>query len=232
MISTPARERLIWPFQAWPSMDRDAWMRGCSKDDPYADHCPGANLRPASLARYRKAYGRWLSFLHARGLRDEQQSPIERVTRRRLRAYFRALRAVGNADFTIISQFAGLASAIRIICPDADTSWIRRPDGVSIYALLPKRRRPKTAPDSAVTFTSGLQIMDQVRDQARARYQPVRYRDGLMLAMFAGRGRRLGSMECLRLGHEIKREGEVYRVALGEAQTKTGVRDHFNLPEV
>jgi hypothetical protein len=231
MIAKLARERLIWPFQAWPSMDRDAWMRGCSKDDPYADHCRGAGLRPASLARYRKAYGRWLSFLHAMGWLDEQQLPLERVTRRRLRGYFRKLKAAGNADFTIISQFAGLACAIGIICPHADTAWIRRPDGVSIYALLPKKRRPKVAPDSAVMFTSGLQIMDQFRDRTSEQYQPVRYRDGLMLAMFAGRGRRLGSMECLRLGYEIRREGVVYRVVLSEPQTKTGVRDHFNLPE-
>lgn len=231
MTVTPERGRLSWPLQAWPSMDRDAWTRGCSTADLYADFCPAANLRPASLERYRKAYGRWLSFLHSKGWLDEEQNPLQRVTRPRLRAFFRALRAAGNADYTIIGQFAGLACALGIICPGADTSWIRRPDGVTIYANLAKRRRFKAVPDAAVLFTSGLKIMEDVRDRTEERYQPVRYRDGLMLAMFAGRGRRLGSMTCLRLGHEIKREERVYRIELAEPQTKTRKRDHFDLPE-
>lgn len=226
------RDRVIWPVPAWPARDREAWVRGCSNDDPFADDCPGATLRPATLVIYEKAIGGWLSFLALKGWLDESQEPIARVTRPRLRAYFRMLKASGNADFTIIAKFSGLARALSILCPDADTSWIRRPDGVSIYALLPKKRRPMQAPDSAVLFNAGLEVMRRASEQTPPRYQPMRYRDGLLLAMFAARARRLGSMTCPRIGQEIKRVGDVYRIELSEEQIKTGKQDHFDLPAI
>ena len=33
------------------------------------------------------------------------------------------------------------AAQAKIMAPGQDTSWVRRPDGVSIYALLPKAKR-------------------------------------------------------------------------------------------
>lgn len=40
--------------------------------------------------------------------------------------------------------------ALAVIVPGADTGWIRRPDGVSVHALLPRTARPLVVPDGQV----------------------------------------------------------------------------------
>jgi hypothetical protein len=49
---------------------------------------------------------------------------------------------------------------MRILAPDADVGWLRRPDGITIYALLPKRKRTIIVPDTRVLFRWGLKMMD------------------------------------------------------------------------
>ena len=155
---------------------------------------------------------------------------LQRVTRRRLRAYVRALKAAGNADYTIIGRITELAMAMRILTPGADVGWIRRPDGISIYAMLPKNKRPMVVPDARVLFRWGLKMMDtQLAEGARA--NPVAFRDGLLIALLAARGRRLRSMAELRVRREMVRQEVTYRIELGPDQTKTHVHDRFDLPE-
>src|SRR5690348_3000651 len=91
-----------WPVGQWPDIDRIAWEHGCSPGDPFDDPHYGASLRPDSLTKTAKGYGRWLCFLASRGWLDTGQPPLQRITRPRLRAYFHDLNSAGNADYTII----------------------------------------------------------------------------------------------------------------------------------
>ena len=225
-----------WRPDEWPAVDQTAWTRGCTAvgpyDDPYGARRPGSTLRPDSLSKISKGYGRWFCFLDARGELDPDQPPLARVTRRRLRAYFHALRKAGNADYTIIGRFDELRKAMRILAPGVDVSWIDKPDGVSIYMLLPKIRRPMLVPDSGVLLAWAVDMMDQARAKTTApRRRLIDYRDGLLLAMLASRGRRLRSMSVLRQGHEVLQRAEHYRVELTPDQVKTNKADHFGLPE-
>jgi hypothetical protein len=52
-----------------------------------------------------------------------------------------------------------------------------------------------------------------------------------LLAMLASRGRRLRAMSLLRVGKELIRHEQRYRIELTSAQNKTPEPDRFNLPE-
>jgi site-specific recombinase XerD len=223
--------RLCWPLEWWPAIDQAAWNLGFTPGDPFDDPRYGSGLRLDSRAKIRKGYGRWLSFLAARGWLDPAQPPLARVTRPRLRAYFRALRAAGNADRTIIGRFSELTMALKVLAPGEDVSWVRRPDGVSIYALLPKAQRVLLVPDADVLFAWGLEMMDEAAARPRERHRLTAYRDGLLVALFAARGRRLRSMGLLRVGHELVQRGDHFRIELVPNQVKTGKPDRFDLPD-
>jgi hypothetical protein len=217
------RGTVCWPISQWPEMDRTTWIRHCTPGDPFDDPRYGATLRAPTLRFISGGYGCWLGFLAARGWLDPLQPPLQRVTRGRLRAYFQALRAAGCADYTIIARFNGLTTALKILTPGQDVSWIRRPDGVTIAALLPKTKRSLMVPDSGVLFQWAVDMMDTAPS-------PREYRDGLLLALLAARGRRLRSMALLRVGQELIWRGERYRIELTPEQVKTNKPDRFNLP--
>lgn len=223
-----------WRFDEWPAGDRQAWTHGCAPGDPFDDPRAGSNLRQGTLAKTAKSYGRFLCFLQRQGWLDPELPPLQRVARGRLRAYCQHLKAAGNAGPTIICRFNELARALRIMSPGRDVSWIRKPDGVTIDALLPKDGRPKPAPDSDVAFAAAIRIMDDAKASYTGRRHLkdlVTYRDGLLIAVLAARGRRLRSMASLRVGRAITERDGRYHIELEADEVKTGVPDRFNLPE-
>ena len=72
---------------------------------------------------------------------------------------------------------------MKILAPGEDVSWVRRPDGVSIYALLPKQQRVLLVPDSDVLFDWGIEMMNQATSRAREGERLAAYRDGLLIAL-------------------------------------------------
>ncbi|MFC7477905.1 tyrosine-type recombinase/integrase [Dankookia sp. GCM10030260] len=227
----PGISRLCWPLEWWPAVDQAAWTLGFTPGDPFDDPRYGTELRLGSRTKIRKGYGRWLSFLAKRGWFDPAQPPLARATRPRLRAYFRTLRAAGNADRTIIGRFGELTMALKVLAPGEDVSWVMRPDGVSIYAMLPKAQRMLLVPDADVLFAWGLEMMDEAAARPREPGPLTAYRDGLLIALFAARGRRLRSMALLRVGRELVQRGGRFRVELTPDQVKTDKPDRFDLPD-
>lgn len=223
--------RRCWKAGQWPEIDRNAWELGCTPGDPFDDPHYGAILRSDSLAKIAKGYGRWLCFLDSRSWLDPLQSPLHRVTRPRLRAYFHDLLAAGNADYTVIGRFAELTTAMKILAPGQDVAWIRRPYGTSIYAILRKSKRSLMVPDAGALYAWGLELMDTADAAPTPVRRLVAWRDGLLVAVFAARGRRLRSMALLRVGHELVFRDGRYRIELTPTQVKTGRYDRFDLPE-
>ncbi len=230
----PRTGRLIVPFQEWPDRDQTAWRHNCSPaDDPFDDDPrPGAERRADTLASYKKGYGRWLSFLASRGWLDPAQPADARVTRPRLRCYFRVLKRSGNRDQTIVDRFNHLASTIGILIPGADIGWIQRPDGATIRSQLACDRRSNFVPPASdVLYKWGLSMMEKAAQATPATtVSCIAYRNGLLIAMLAARARRLRSMQLLRVGHELLRSPEGYRIELTPDQVKTNKPDRFELP--
>ena len=235
-MSAVSRPPRCWRFEQWPETDRQAWLQGCLPGDPFADDGEnkgyGHDLREGSRVKTMKGYGRWLDFLNSRGWLEPWESPLARVTRPRLRAYFRVLRREGNADHTVIGRFQELNMAMKIMAPGEDVAWIRKPDGITIYALLPKRQRYLVVPDGGVLLQWGLTMMKEAASRTRESEQLAAFRDGLLIVMLAARGRRLRSMALLRVGHELVRRGPCFRIELAPEQVKINKADRFDLPEL
>ena len=233
-MARSVQPRLSVPIEQWPESDRVAWARSCTPSDPYDDdEMPhyGATLRAPTLSKTERGYGRWLFFLQSHGWLDHAVPALERATHSRRLAYFRELRQVGNADYTIIGRFQELEMAVKIISPGQDTSWIRRLGGVTVYSLLPKAKRHLLVPDSGVLYQWGLDMMHAADLDWDPDVWRTTYRDGLMIAMFAARGRRRRAMHLLRAGEEIFWSGDRYRIELTPDQNKHPKADHFNLPD-
>jgi hypothetical protein len=226
-----SRRPRCWKIQCWPKADQSAWTAGQAPTDPFDDMVYGNQLCAETLEKVRKGYGRWLDFLDATGWLDPDQPALARITRGRLISYLRALKAAGNADNTIIGRVIELEMAMKIMAPGADVSWIRRPTGVTVYASLPKARRQLIVPDSGVLFAWSITMMDTADLAGGALDALLAYRDGLIIAVFASRARRLRAMAGIRVGKELVRRGDRYWVELGPELVKTKKADRFQLPD-
>jgi site-specific recombinase XerD len=226
--SLPKDQRCL-KFDKWSAPDREAWRRGTDLSEPSDDPKWAEGVTPDTLETTRKNYERWLGFLASSGILEPDVEPLKRVTRKRLRSYIRQLLACGNLPLTIGSRIDGLRRAFRVIAPDADTLWMRRPFGVTVNVQLGSESRAKTIVDSALLQAEALKLMDQASLTDRAGC--LQFRDGLILAFFAACARRLKAMGGLRIGREIVLSGGRYQAQLGPELIKTQKRDWFKFPE-
>ena len=215
---------------AWPKADRSLWEAACRPASITEEGGEAAALRPDSRKKIVKGYGAWLSFLAARGWLVTEETPAQRATRARLAAYFAAMEALNRRPYSILGRFMELRMALKAMAPRVNTAWILAPNGLTIRQILDPAPRAMTIPDAKVLFQWGLKLMDSTKLEDPRRHGLVQFRDGLLIAMLAARGRRLRSMALLRLGQEFIRCGNGYRVELQPSQVKTGKSDSFDLP--
>ena len=214
----------------WPEADQLLWEKACMLVSLTEEGGDAAALSPESRKKIQKGYGAWLSFLAAQGWLLTDETPVQRVTRARLAAYYIAMQALDRRPYSILGRFMELRMTLKAMAPQVKTGWILTPNGVSIRQMLNPAPRHKTIPDAKVLFKWGMKLMDSAKLDAPRRYGLVQFRDGLLIAMLASRGRRLRSMALLRVGQEFIRCGDGYRIELQPHQVKTKTSDCFNLP--
>ena len=214
----------------WPERDRALWLANTTRGNPFDHPNPANRLAAPSIKKAAHGYGRWLGFLAAHGWLDPGAHPPDRVTRERLLMYFEEMRANGNRDHTVVGRFQELHCAMRILAPERDMSWIRRPFGRTVRSVLTMGKRNFPVPDSKVVFDWALELMDAAAAALEIQANLVPFRDGLLLAMLASRGRRSRAMAGIRIDHELIRVGDHYRIELPPELVKTKRRDHFDLP--
>ena len=223
--------RLCWPVSAWPEADSAAWLANTTPLQLRAySRGRGTRLSPHTVFKAARGYGRWLSFLANRYGIDAGSTALEQVELPRLRAYFRVLQQAGNAPGTIKGRFYELQAALRIIVPGCDPSFIGHLDCMSMHVRLRVQQRVLPVPACEVLLDWGLDMMQQAQGLQLERDRLVAYRDGLLIAILALRGRRRRSVAAFRVDHEIRLEGEIYRVDLAADQVKTAKPDQFDLP--
>ena len=111
--------------------------------------------------------------------------------------------------------------AMQILAPERNTAWILRPNGITIREMLRPHSRAVFIPDVKVLFKWGIGLMRTADLNAPHRAGLLQYRDGLLIAMFASRARRLRSMSLLRIGHEFTRSRRLpRRTAAGTGQDR------------
>ena len=112
--------------QDWPEQDRLAWTKALEPGD-ILDGTVGPRFYWSEQTRekYRKGYGRWLTFLTVTGLFEPDASPGDRITPENVRAYIDELGETVSS-WTLWGRLAELLSAAKALEPDRDWGWLRR----------------------------------------------------------------------------------------------------------
>ncbi len=78
---------LVLPLLDWPIADQQMWRRLLQPGGPFDERGPLTNLRPISLNKLQRIYGRWLAWLAAVEPEALAAPPVSRATPERLQAW-------------------------------------------------------------------------------------------------------------------------------------------------
>ena len=133
---------LCLPVEQWPAEDQRRWGLACKPASLFDDE--GGELtgmRPATIRKYAKGYGRWLTFLTQADPAALRLPAAERITTPWVKAYQEHLRRVGNGTSTRTNRLEELAVVGRVMDPGFSDRYIRRAVSVSCRSGHSDRRR-------------------------------------------------------------------------------------------
>ncbi len=217
----PARRCL--PLHEWPETDRRAWEAAMQPGD-ILDGTVGAGFhwRPQTREKYRKGYGRWLTFVIRSRRFDANTSPAERVTAEAVQAYVEELQATVSS-WTAWGRLAELLAAIRAMEPDHhDWAWLRRLVRRLERRVEDSRNKLARLRDPAEIVAWAYDAMDSIRRDPPARHALTGYRNALIIALLAQCPIRLGNLAAIEIDRHLLRGADGYRISFAPAETKTG----------
>jgi integrase len=206
----------------WPEADQRLWAAILQPGDILdGDIGAGYHWKEATRQKYRKGYGRWLTFLITSNQFDPSAAPADRITPERVTAYMDQLRQ-DIASWTVWGRIAELLAVARAFAPDQDWSWLRR-----IVRFLEansqdsKNKHPRLRPAAEIAAWA-YQRMDAVIANPPDRDPASHYRDALMIALLITcPAMRLGNLTLIRIGKHLKRTSDGFRLVFTADETKT-----------
>jgi integrase/recombinase XerD len=217
----PARRCL--KVHEWPELDQHAWEIILQTGD-ILDGTVGTGFLWAEETRnkYRKGYGRWLTFLITSEQLDRNCRPTERITPERVSAYMDALRE-DISDWTLWGRMAELLAAARAFDPFGDWGWLRR---VVRYLETngqdSKNKLPRLRPAGEIASWA-YRRMDEVAADPPLRDPASHYRDALIIGLLITcPTMRLGNLTMIRIGQHLRSTTEGYQLSFAAPETKTG----------
>lgn len=227
------------PLEEWPAADQAAFDAALRPDGLLLDDGAGAGLRPNTLRRHRKGYGRYLTWLATHlGTAIGHQSPsgAPQATKEGVMLYVGALSAI-NASGTVLDRLSSLYVVLGWLEPNRERAWFKpllkrlsaRAEGV-----MDKRQRLRRSHE---LFELGKTMMAAAEDPDRSsrrrnhpRDRARLYRDGLMIAFLAMRPLRLGNLIRLSIGQHLVRRSGQWWIEIPGKEVKTGVSIELPFP--
>lgn len=207
--------------EAWPDADRLAWKVALSPGD-ILDGTMGEGHHWCAETRekYRKGYGRWLTFLITTGHLVNGVLPADRVTDKAILAYVEEL--VGQvAPWTMWGRIAELLAVIRAFAPDKDWRWLRRIVGRLEGSARSTRDKHARLRPATEIFDWALKHLRQIRDRPPSRHAETRYRDALSIALLIScPTMRLGNLAMIEIGHHLLRLSECFELRFSAPEMK------------
>ncbi len=111
------------PVSEWPAADRAAWEQATRKGGLLLDDGPATGLKPLTLRRHAKSYGRWLGWLALTGRLESTTSPGARGSQEAVLGYIAELQAL-NASGSVLVRLQSLAVMLRWLAPGQDWGWL------------------------------------------------------------------------------------------------------------
>jgi integrase/recombinase XerD len=225
------------PEAAWPAADRAAWAAARAPGGFLGDAGLAAHWAGVTAARTMEAYGVWAGWLAAAGELDPAAPPAARITPERLARYVAAL-AGYLAPVSVERRITLLGEAVRVMCPDEDTSWLRRVAGRLKARALPSRDKASRLVAAHELVEAGLGLMAQATIDAEATaggaalQQAADFRDGLMIAFLALRPVRVKNLVELTLGGNLILGEDTAEVRFAAAAVKNRRPLAFSWPDM
>jgi hypothetical protein len=168
--------------------------------------------------------GLWgLGRLAAAGELDPAAPLAARITPERIARYVAALNAY-LAPVSVERRITLLGEALRVMCPDEDTSWLRRVAGRLKARALPSRDKASRLVAAHELVEAGLGLMAQATAGGAALRQAADFRDGLMIAFLALRPVRVKNLVELTLGGNLILGEDTPRFASRPRRSRTDAR--------
>jgi integrase/recombinase XerD len=218
--------------EQWPKADRLAWEAAAQPGDVLEDTVgPAHHWSPQTREKRRKGYGRWLNFLIRNRLFDPDHTAAERVTPANVRLYLAELKETVSS-WTGWGRMDELQSAIRVIAPDPDWTWLR---GVVRHleanVRASKDKFPRLRPAGEIAAWA-IGEMDRITKEPPLHNTTTGYRDALMIAMLiCCPTMRLGNLTMIRVGVHLRRLSDAYQLVFNPEETKTRTPLTIPVPE-
>jgi integrase/recombinase XerD len=223
-------DRRCRPLQEWPEVDRRLWQAALVPGDLLEEGGSRARYAENTNCGIVYGYGRWLQWADRRGLLDQTDSPGDRITPDRVRAYLADLER-HNATQTVINRLVHLSVAAQVMDPNRDWSWLNRMIGPIRARHRPARpKRPRLIATRDL-FELGVNLMTAAQRKTTPRERAIAYRDGLMIAFLAARPLRLANLVDLALDRTLVFRGEQWWIQIPALQTKTKQPIELSWPE-
>jgi len=214
----------------WPERDQQAWHALFVPGD-ILDGTVGAGFHweEATREKYRKGYGRWLTFLITTDQLDTETEPAARVTPERIETYLDKLVLDGIADWTSWGRLSELLSVIRVFDPDTDWSWLRRIVRFLEANSADSRNKLQRLRPAAEIAAWAFNRMDEVIANPPMRDPATHYRDALQIGLLIlCPTMRLGNLTMIEIGRHLKVLEDGYHLCFAPDETKTD--KHMSIP--
>lgn len=215
----PARRCL--PLHAWPEPDRLAWEAALAPGDLLDGTIgPGHHWCPDTREKYRKGYGRWLTFVIGSGRFDPEEAPADRITRDAIGSYLEKLQdQVGL--WTLWGRLAELLAVAKVIAPERDWQWLRRIVGKLGTRVVATRNKHIRLRPAAEILHWAIGYMDDLIANPPSRHGPSHYRDGLMVGLLiACPTMRLKNLTQIEIGTNLVSTSAGYELRFGASEMK------------
>ena len=224
------RTRKYMRFEDWPEADRLAWEGLFAAADIFDDAGLARHWRPATRVTNARHYARWLGHLARRDELDPEIAPAVRLTPERVLVYATELTET-VAPRTAASAVIGLKVVMKSMAPETDWRWLMDVSNrLNTWAKPSIDRTPAMRPIDEIHHAARTELDRHMGTPLRRRLDRVAYRDALIVLLLSACPIRLFNLSGLRIGTQLRQEGDRWTIRLNEAETKNGQRLSYMLP--
>ena len=216
----------------WPDRDQALWNALFLPGDILDGNVgAGHHWSEETRGKYRKGYGRWLTFLITTGQYEPDREPELRVTPEHVRNYVEELQEQVSS-WTTWGRIAELLAVARAFSPGLDWSWlIRIARFLYTNGRDSKVKTQRLRPAHEIAAWAYAR-MDEIVADPPLRDPASHYRDALMIGMLITcPAMRLKNLSMIRIGTHLTKHTDSYFLSFSREETKTDRPLSFPVPE-